>query len=419
MTTPPPSPRQETVWWTRPSVVLPIVATIAIVVALLTPQAVAGRFGDSRLSSHLAGSLGARLFSDMAHRLGWRVVQRDSQPVPTVVTGRTIHAVLAPVIPITSSEAHDYLQAVRNGDGLLFVLGTRNPLSDSLGVTHFARGNYLSTNRSASVGCAKRMDFTPPLWPDGRVHLWGVRWLRDAPADRRGFAPLAKEDEKIDPPGDAQAASGFALGKGRVVIVSDPDLLRNDVLRRCAWGADLIAVGMLEWLRDGGPAPRTTLDFDEYHQGYAARPTVIGVSAAFLVEHPVGRTILQLAFAALILLFAISPRAITPQDAERVERRDPLEQVDALAHAYEQVHATRTVTARLLHGLRWRVERGASDRARADEAFLDAAVARAPQLRADADVVRRALAEPVNDSDLPKVGAALQTIEHTLTTSPS
>ena len=413
MTTSPPAPRE---WWTRPGVVLPVVGTVALIVALLTPQAASGRFGDPRLSSHLASSLGAQVLHDMAARLGWRTVRRDTQPSPVAPTGRTIYAVLAPVTPVTPGEAHRYLDAVRGGDALMLVLQGRTPLSDSLGVRHFPRGGVLPAHAAATSECAGRTGLTPPLWPDARVHLFGLRWLRGAPADRRVFASLEREDLGMPRPGDA--AVGFALGQGRVVVVADPDLLRNDVLRHCAWGADVIAIRMLEWLRAGGPMPRTTLAFDEYHQGFGSRSSVLGVTAAFLVEHPLGRTISIWVLASLVLLLAVAPRPVRPQDIERIERRDPLEQVDALAHAYEQVRATRTVTARLLRGLRWRVERGGSrTRARPDDAFLDAAVARSAALSADVALVRRALRDAMNDRDLPAVGAALRRIEHTLTTT--
>jgi hypothetical protein len=174
---------------------------------------------------------------------------------------------------------------------------------------------------------------------------------------------------------------------------------------------------MLEWLRAGDGPPRTTLAFDEYHQGYGSRPSVFTVVGAFLTDHPLGRAIVLAAVAALVLLLAVAPRAIKPQHIERIERRDPLEQVDALAHAYEQVRATRTITARLVRGMRWRVERGGSTaRAQTDDVFLDAILARNPALGSDVTLVRHALREPVPDRDLPEIGAALRRIEHTLTT---
>jgi hypothetical protein len=250
------------------------------------------------------------------------------------------------------------------------------------------------------------------------VHLWGLRWLRGAPAQGEVFAMLNADDNGSAYPGDA--AVGFPYGNGRIVVIADPDLLRNDVLRRCSWGVDVIAVRMLEWLRAGGTSPRTTLAFDEYHQGYGSRPSVFTVTGSFLSDHPLGRAIVLAVVAGLVLLLAVSPRAIKPKHVERIERRDPLEQVDALAHAYEQVRATRTITARLVRGMRWRVEHGGTAaRARTDDVFLDAVAERNPSLAADVTVVRDALREPVSDRDLPEIGAALRRIEHTLTTHVS
>ncbi|MEP6992415.1 MAG: DUF4350 domain-containing protein [bacterium] len=405
-------------WWTRPSVVLPCVAAVAFIVALLSPQASSGRFGDARLSSHATGSLGARVLHDLAVRLGWMVVREDTVTAPRGADGVTIHALLAPVVPVTPAEAHRYLEAVRAGDGLLFVLEGRTPLADSLGVQVFPRGGLLPVGSAAHVQCGRRFEIAPSIWPDGRVHLNGLRWMRSAPSDRVTFATLGPDELGQLPPGDA--AVGFPYGRGRVVVVADPDLLRNDVLRYCRWGTDVIAVKMLEWLRAGGEAPRVTLAFDEYHQGYGGRSSALGVTAGFLVGHPLGRAILVCVLAALVLLLAEAPRPIVPADVQRVERRDPLEQVDALAHAYEQVRATRTATALLLRGLRWRVERGgAAARARTDDQFLDAATSRAPALATDAGVVRRALNDALPERDLPAVGAALRHIEDTLTTSPT
>jgi hypothetical protein len=410
-----PGPVRRPDWWTRPGVVLPIVATIAILVGLLTPQAAPGRFGDPRLSTHLAGALGARVFADLSRKLGWTVM-RDSAGTPGAPNGRTIHALLAPSRPVTKEEAHRYLEAVRGGDGLLYVLDSRTPLSDSLHVAHFLRGGVLPRPILADRECPSRTELTPPLWPDGRVHLWGVRWLRPPPADRHVFATLEPDEES--PPVPGEAAVGFSYGRGRIVIVGDPDLLRNDVLRHCPWGADVIAVRMLEWLREGGDAPRMTLAFDEFHHGYGKHGGTLEVMAGFLFAHPLGRAIVLLTIAGLVLLLARAPRALPPADVERIERRDPLEQVEALAHAYEQVQATRTVTARLLRGLRWRVEHARPAAwSRTDAEFLAGVADRVPERSADVALVRQALDQTIPDRELPEVGEALQRIEHTLTTS--
>jgi hypothetical protein len=411
-----PPAQQRTEWWARPRVVLPIIGVLVLLVALLTPQATGGRTGDQRLSTHLTGALGAKLLYETAGRLGWQVSQREDRPSPGPATGTTIHAVLAPPIALTAEEAHAYLQAVRGGDALLLVLDQKDPLADSIGVSHSSGGGRLVVSARDTVGCPSESRLVPSLWLNSQPLLWSLRWTRNVPAGRLPFATT--QGEALGASEQRPAAAGFALGQGRVVVVGDPDLLRNDVLRRCDWGADVRVVRMLEWLRDGGPAPRSAIVFDEYHQGFGHRASVLGATGRFLVEHPVGRTIVQLALAALVLLLAIGPRALPPADVVRVERRDPLEQIDALAHAYEQVRATRTLTARLVHGVRSRVERGSSAaRARPDDEFLADVERQMPALTADVELVRRALAETFPKRSLPELGAALQRIEQSLSTT--
>jgi hypothetical protein len=413
------APTPPTEWWTRPSRVLPFVFTIIVLVALLTPQRSEGRLGDSRLSSTLAGSMGARVLADLSHRLGWRVERDSTDSIPSA-GGRAIHAVLAPPLPISREQAHALLETVRAGDGLLLVLDDRDPLSDSLGVTHFPFGGVLAVDNSAPDACADQLDLTPTFWPDGRVHVYPVRFLHSEPAGVTTFGGTLTLD-RIGVPGNAarrmtDPAVGFPLGKGRVVVVGDPDLLRNDVLRQCKWGADVIAVRMLEWLRAGGEQPRSTIIFDEYHQGFGRHVSTTDVIFPFLVDHPVGRFVLALVAAGLLLLLARAPRPIVPVEVERIERRDPLEQVDALSHAYEQVKATRTIVARLVRGVRWRAQHGGfGARASSDTDFLDAAAQRYPALSDDVGVIRHALDTPSTDRDLVAVGAALHRLEDTLT----
>jgi hypothetical protein len=126
--------------------------------------------------------------------------------------------------------------------------------------------------------------------------------------------------------------------------------------------------------------------------------------------------VLLLSVAGVVLLLAVGPRALPPRDREMVERRDPLEQVDALAHAYEQVLATRTAAARLLHGVRSRL-RGAPGHHLDDDAFLDAAQSAVPERAADVALIRRALRERLAARDLPDVGDALRRLEESLTTT--
>lgn len=414
MTTPVEGDTTSRDWWARPRVVLSVVGTLVLLVALLTPESDAGRIGDSRLSSNLAGSMNARGLADVAGRFGWRVLRNNDPEPSTTERGTTVHAVLAPPMPLTAGEAHEYLEAVRAGDALLMVAEPRSALSDSLGIKPTRAGGTLVHDPQASAGCTSS-GFAPALWPDGEVHLFGLTH-REMHAGSERFAAVTMRagGERT---AEMDAAEGFPYGRGRVVVVSDPDLLRNDVIRHCPWGADVIAVRMLEWLRAGGGQPRTTLAFDEYHQGFGSHSSTTRAIRRFLVHHPVGRTILTGLIAALVLLIALAPRPLPPRPRERVERRDPLEQAEALALAYEQVSATRTAIARLVRGLRYRVERSVPlGRSRSDDAFLDDVLAAAPDLAADVALVRSALREAGRNEDLSAVGEALRRIEAILTT---
>src|SRR5690349_15809158 len=103
-----PAPPRQRDWWARPKVVLPLVGAIALVVSLLTPESTVGRIGDARLSSHLTGSLGAAALAQTAERFGFAVVSRDTSPIPDArgAGGTAIHAVLAPPVDVTPTEAH-------------------------------------------------------------------------------------------------------------------------------------------------------------------------------------------------------------------------------------------------------------------------------------------------------------------------
>jgi hypothetical protein len=232
------------------------------------------------------------------------------------------------------------------------------------------------------------------------------------------FARAAAEGGERDSGVALPAAVGFSLGRGRVVVVSDPDQLRNDVLRVCKWSLDVVAVRMLEYLSSGALPRRDRIVFDEYHQGYGAHPGTLHAIVLFLSRTPSGHVLLQCLLAGLVLLLALGPRAVPPRDPERVERRSPLEHVSALARAYMRVGATRTATSRLLHGVRRRIDPMRATRlsSATDAAFLDEAVRLAPELAEDVGLIRRALEATVTPSELASVGRALSHLEHSLQT---
>ena len=440
----------------RPAVALPVVIGLMALAALLAPEETDGRGGDGRLTTQSASPLGARLLYELAGRLGFRT-ERWTTDHRLPIDSATIVAVLAPPDEPSAIETHRLLDGVRRGGALFYVMTRNSALSDSLEVRIplITGGVYVptpaGTAESPDVPAPMTSDSVladstqadsaaddvseqsldgdeecaghahngggVPLWTGGQMILANLEWRKRAPHDAVIFAGMAGVDSTRAR--SLPVAVGFALGRGRVVAVADPDLVRNDVLRVCRWGADIVAIRMLEYLSGGGGVARRRLVFDEYSQGYGAHPGTTDAILEYLVRTPSGHLLLQALGAGLVLLLAFGPRAVAPRDVERFERRSPFEHVTALANAYGNVGATRTVAMRLLRGVRRRVERPVRGVAAAsgdagDDAFLDRAEHGDPRLAPDVALVRRALRQPMGRGDLEAAGEALGRIEQSL-----
>ena len=424
-----------------------ILALIALA-ALFTPEVIGGRTGDTRLTTYSAEAQGAKLLYELASRLGWHV-ERWTDALPIAADDRTVMAVLDPVESPGAIQTHRILDQVRAGAALLYVMGGSGALNDSLhvkrslfgGVYQATAAGTAEARRASDTLRAHRFDSTAadsvdddevespeecvhaapndglPMWTDQTVRLWRFSWTRRRPAGAVIFArsKLERDSKDTSIARSAPAAAGFPLGSGRVVVVSDPDLLRNDVLRVCRWGLDVVAARMLEYLAASTPR-RDRLVFDEYHQGFGTHPGTLRAIAFYLARVASGHVLLQFLLAGLVLLLALGPRALPVHDEERVERRSPLEHVGALAQAYARVGATRTATARLLRGLRRRVERGSgadAARAESDARFLEH-VAAWPSRASDVATIRHALETPVSRREFEAVGGAIRRLEDSL-----
>src|SRR5690348_12714251 len=256
-------------------IALAAVLTLIVVAAVLTPEMVGGRTGDSRLSTYSTNPQGARLLYEVASRLGWRVARWTNGGMIDANRG-TIIAVLSPVEPLGAVETHNLLEHVRAGAGLLYVMNGGSPLDDSLHVKRGVFGgmyepaeagiveapravrasdtlrarHYDSERRDSSksddeetgagVECANAAPNGGALamWPDETVRLYRFDWNGARPPATVVFARSALEGRSGDSTARraSLAAAGFPDGRGRVVVISDPDLLRNDVLRVCRWG---------------------------------------------------------------------------------------------------------------------------------------------------------------------------------------
>jgi hypothetical protein len=412
-------------WYARPAIILPITAALIVLSALVTPQPDAGRGGDSRLTTYSTSPMGGRMFYDLAQRLGWSVEQRRTADWPA--DSNAIIAELDPVVPLRSTDVHELLQRVRGGGALLVMLGPGSHLlADSLhlrSAPSVFRSKDPNGDRDAE-GCAadakgvfnRRILYT--LWPGDQVTLTQISWRGPKPDS---VVPLVETVRRqIFERSGRSAAIGFVYGRGRIVASMDPDVLRNDAIRVCKYGLDVGAVRMLDFLSERGGSPpgkNRLISFDEYHQGFGEQRGTMSAIGGYLVRVASGRVLFQLLAAGLLLLLAAAPRLIPPHDPERIERRSPLEHVDALGRAYAQVGATRSATSRLLRGVRRRLAGGSIRPGvdASDDAFLERAQRDAPKLADEITLIKKALHSPVSRREFASVGAAIEQLEISLT----
>lgn len=401
----------QPVWYAQPLIVLPLLAVLIVATALLVKTPVSGREGDPRLSSTSTQPLGAKLFYELAARLGYHTQRATSGALPPDDTA--IVAILDPTVALTPLEVHAVLTHVRIGGALLVVLGNgTRALADSIGVRADNTGGLLIANVGAMRQCRDAKPFTRTgLW-FGPPSLLGLV-IADSIVARTQLFLQVTGTGIIKP---RPAMIGMAYAGGRIIVASDPDVLRNDALRNCGYGLDVAAAAALAYLRDAEGANRKRLVFDEYHLGRGQRTGVSGVVQSYLTTTPSGRTLLQLCVAGLLLLLAIAPRVLPPRPDERGERRSPLEHVDALARAYLQVGATRTGVQRLVRGLQRRLG-GSSKREgpRSDTEFLERVAETKPPLAGDVAVVVHALSNSVTPAEFVDVGRAVARIEASFT----
>lgn len=397
--------------WLRPRVVLPALLVILVLTAILSPigDDATGRFLSTR-SRASNGSHGLRAILD---RLGWRTSERLMPYLGTLDTTATYVMLSTPVAP-SAHEIHTLLEAVRQGANAIVVPSRGSVLADSIGIrtsevgflslrptSDTLLGSYdrADTLREAfGVPSARRfhqfLEGTPPTDSDS-VGMWPSRATTLLSVERKGPQP---------------EISILPVGRGRVVAIADPDFLRNDVLRRTA-GA-VLAVRVLESV---DPKRRSTIVFDEYHQGYGDTTKQTDVLEYALFGTAWGRALVQLGIAGLLYLMVIGVRPIPPVARARYERRSPLEHVGALSRAYEAIDATQLAVQRLVRGVRRRHPLGTTAQL-TDDAYLALLRARLPMLAGDVETLTNALANKPSAEQLVAAGAAIDHIERNLIT---
>ena len=378
-------------WWLRPRVVFSALAVIIIVAILVAPPQDVGT-DEPHLTTYSRAPNGASGVHDLARRLGWPV-ERRLDAFRTVLDSTVVYAVLAPPVELTAGEVGMLMTAVRAGAGLIALPRADTPLADSLGMRRSRRA-FAGVTTSSDPHYAELYDLevhhvlevTRPLPADTSVLLRGWR-----PADQGG-RPIVV----VSP-----------VGRGRVVALADPRLLMNDVVRDS--GKAVLPVRVLE---AASRASFPTVVFAEFHQGFGRHASLTRTLARGFVETGPGRALGVLCVAAVLLLLALGARPVPPRPRLRIERRSALEHVSALARAYEEAGATRTVTRHLLRGLRRR--RITGHRALSDADLLRGLAGRHPAVAPAVESVLAARDQKVSPERLLEVGRAVATIERTI-----
>jgi len=324
-----------------------------------------------------------------------------------------ILAVLAPPEELSELETGAVLRYVRRGGSLLTVIARGSAMGDSL---HLKPATSVTTlpvmliQKPVCTGKEPRsvyqmigdQGFAIPFSQPTRI-----------PAGSTGFV---SSRDPYDPKLTRLSAIGFPYGKGRIVALSDRNLLRNDYIRICAWGVGESSVRMLEYLSAGRTPRQTRLVFDEFHQGFGPKPNIPHAIATVLFHTSPGAMLFQIIVASGILLLAIAPRAILPPATSRVQRRSPFEHVEALSSAYSQIGATRVVTERLVRGLRRRLSSGSGPTGArvSDGAFLESVSLTHPGVSTEVATITNALTRQSSPAQLVAVGEAIETIERTI-----
>ncbi|HXE60270.1 MAG TPA: DUF4350 domain-containing protein [Gemmatimonadaceae bacterium] len=396
--------------WLRPTIVLPVLGILLLAAVVFSPNSGYGNALDMRLTTFGANPFGAKATHDVLARLGWTVEQRRvafRAPLDTSAT----YLVLDPPLEPSATEVSVLLDAVRRGATVIASPEAGSPLADSLRVRRSRYDEHAEVVRDDSE--ATSTGITPLTSAAIDANEFG-HVLMPVPTSEEDTAPkfppstktlilVRTTGGKFEP-----AVATRQLGKGTAVLVSDFEFLRNNTVRDTS--GMILAVRLLE--RVGSDRSRR-LVFDEYHQGFGDTATLGGVVWHALFGTPVGRAAAQALAACLILMLAVGIRPIRPHERLSIERRSPLEHVGALTLAYEQIHATRLATGRLVRGLRRRHPLGAGSLS--DDAYLVMLTQRLPRTMSDVALVQRALSQPMPAADWVGVGGAIDHIERAIT----
>ncbi|WP_420129671.1 DUF4350 domain-containing protein [Longimicrobium sp.] len=341
---------------------------VLLVIIIIALSALAGRqaanddSGDPRASTFVRSGDGLAALYWTMEELDLPVARRTDPLLDADSLHGTL-AIVAPLKALTEEETSVVMEHVHRGGTLLFAATGYDyggAMYDSLGLIPVLLPDVnplLGTTRSATA--------RPHRWTAGAARVDGFR---------RGFrtssTALGKKGvQTVLAVDSVPVVITWPLGRGRVIAVSDAQPLLNGRLEES--GAAHVLVRALAEARD-------TTFFDEYHQGFSGDGSLLGGTLTMVRRFASGPVALQLLAAALLLLWAGGRRLGAPLQPPPLRRRSPLEHVEALAGAYRQAGARRTVRRLLLAGMARRLGRRAPADDRAGGEMLERMAKQSP-----------------------------------------
>jgi len=328
--------------------------TIAMVFAGLAGKSAApsDAMTDPRLSVFLQGPNGASGFAEILRRFDVEVdhfkrplfhIADDSQSVATDEWVAVLDLMAEP----QGREREQILRHVERGGGLLAAGSTG--LESCFGLEI---GDVRETSQGRDQAAAPELDLPgeDPLFYDAPRRAYG--WIEDEEESDDDCAVLGLASSVPllrTTTGDVIAWRFTFAGGGRAILLAEASYLSNEALRNTQVG--LIVV---PWVLDEHPQ---RFIFDEYHQGFGERGSIFAATWSWMTGSPVGWGLLQLVFAGLVLLLAVSIRFGPALQVIQRERRSPMEHLTALAVGLERAGGHTAAVRLIANGLRRRLSR--------------------------------------------------------------
>jgi hypothetical protein len=393
--------------------VLSVVVVLLVLFIILAPQPTSDT--GAAFSSYAAGAGGTRALYETLGRLGF-AVGRNEKPLASALDSSAVYVLIQPAQPLTAVEENQLISAVRKGAVLAFTAGD-DSFADSLGFKNGTPPNdYYTLGQTTVAGGNPPEDSVADIRSAFQtVFPISATVASVTDTDNQTYLWIDPKRDKNTATDSSQLASlvlGHRVGRGYAVIIAPAAILVNQLIRNPR--PAIAIVRALEFADTSLPSHSRArrIIFDEYHHGSGSHADVVAAVERALTTTAVGRTVIQLIAAALVLLLAFAVRPLAPVSDPPISRRSPLEHVGALAYAYTQVNARSLGADRLVRGLRRRHPLGLP-RSLPNSYYLSVLRDRLPTASTDVDRITAALAANSTDASnhFATTGEAVANIE--------